>query len=421
MILDYKDVEINIFNLNLVLKKIKQNYQYIAFNGNDSSLFVSTLLWTLNSGKTFILGKTKNIKNEKILFVNEGILNNASIEENTLVFDDVINNIKKNNSDNFSIILNTSGTTSIPKSVVYTYASLNEKISELIKTFNISSTTRELVCLPKESSAVLFGHILPVVFEKGFLEILDMPFNPLNVSKFLMKKFDYTGLTPTMLNILNQLNVNWNNIQIKNILIGGEPADFALIDKLNSSQKEKFIFATYGLSETGGIITNPMLNHSKKSVGKIINGIEYKIVDSELYLKGSSLFFGYIIDGKMINRDLWFKTGDLVKVDEDGFLYIVGRKKNIIISSGVNIYPEEIQKEINSFPLVVNSFVYGEKDDVLGERVEAIVYVKNINDVDLMQIKKYLSRRLEVFKVPKNIRITTDFKIIGLGKAKYDG
>jgi len=136
----------------------------------------------------------------------------------------------------------------------------------------------------------------------------------------------------------------------------------------------------YGLTETSPVVTTTKfdnINDSNiKSVGQVIPGCEVKIVDNEIWVKGENVMLGYykneeatkeVMDGE------WFKTGDLGYVDENGFVFINGRKKNLIIASGgENVYPEEIEQYLYACPLILDALVYG-GDDPLKEVVTAVI------------------------------------------------
>jgi malonyl-CoA/methylmalonyl-CoA synthetase len=145
----------------------------------------------------------------------------------------------------------------------------------------------------------------------------------------------------------------------------------------------------YGMTETGMNTTNP-LNGERRlgSVGKPLPGVEVRITDTstggqfsagivgEVQLRGANIFNGYWNQPQKTSDaftpDGWFRTGDLGYLSEDGYLNLVGREKDLIISGGMNVYPPEVERVLNAHPAVAVSAVIG-CDDRLGERVTAIV------------------------------------------------
>jgi len=142
----------------------------------------------------------------------------------------------------------------------------------------------------------------------------------------------------------------------------------------------------YGLTETSPILTlNQLENFKDESAGLPLPGIEIKINQpneegiGEIYAKGPNVMLGFYKNEKATKDAFdngWFKTGDIGYIDEDGFLHICGRKKNVIISrSGKNVYPEEIEDMLNRSPFIQESLVYGEEDPKLDEIISAQIVV----------------------------------------------
>ncbi len=142
----------------------------------------------------------------------------------------------------------------------------------------------------------------------------------------------------------------------------------------------------YGLTETSPVLTiNPPLAPKNKSVGKPLPGVEVKVAHpdqdgvGELAFRGPMVMKGYLNDKKateeVIDKEGWFYTGDLGFIDKDGYVYVCGRAKNLIVTAaGKNVYPEEIETLLNKSPYILESMVYGKRNDATGgEDVFAIV------------------------------------------------
>lgn len=171
--------------------------------------------------------------------------------------------------------------------------------------------------------------------------------------------------------------------RLKAIFSGGAPLNVELIEKFKDYKIN--LLQGYGLTETAPVVTTTKfanINPSNiASVGEVVPGCEVRIVDNEIQVKGENVMLGYfknpeataeVMDGQ------WFKTGDLGYVDENGFVFINGRKKNLIIASGgENIYPEEIEQKIYNIPgdLVEDALIYG-GDDPGKEVVTAVIQPK---------------------------------------------
>ncbi len=155
----------------------------------------------------------------------------------------------------------------------------------------------------------------------------------------------------------------------------------------------------YGLTETAPILTlNRLDNFKDDSAGLPLPGVTIEIHDpdhtgvGEIWAKGPNIMLGYYRNPtttKEVFENGWFKTGDLGKLDKDGFLHICGRKKNVIISkSGENVYPEELEDLLNRSPYVLECLVYGERDKKLGEVIAVQVVVDAEAFIELSETRK---------------------------------
>ena len=149
--------------------------------------------------------------------------------------------------------------------------------------------------------------------------------------------------------------------------------------------KEKLnveLLAGYGLTESANLVSgNPESLHKPESVGLFYPNQEYKIVDGELWLKGKNMFDGYIGADVPAFEDGWFRTGDLVRVDDEGFLYITGRIKEIIVlSNGENVSPAEVETHFNALPFIQDSQVF-EAVNEQGTHILALEVVPRMSEV----------------------------------------
>ncbi len=175
----------------------------------------------------------------------------------------------------------------------------------------------------------------------------------------------------------------------------------------------------YGLSETSPVASFNHPNRERKpgSIGTPIEGVEMKVVDDdgkevdqgevgEIVIKGHNVMKGYwerpeateeaIVDG-------WFHSGDMGKVDEDGYFFIVDRKKELIIRGGYNVYPREIEEVLYEHPAVAECAVIGIPDESMGEEVAAAVALKGGQDVDEDELKAYVKENVAGYKYPRRL------------------
>ena len=198
------------------------------------------------------------------------------------------------------------------------------------------------------------------------------------------------ALAELALNLSKQFGKNML-VDVKSIICGA-----AVVAPYLVKEYGKFgikLYPGYGLTESANLVSgNPEAARKPESVGFIYDDIETKIVDGELWLKGPNMMDGYVNESEETANayeDGWFKTGDLVRFDEEGFLFITGRKKEIIVlSNGENISPAEIETEFNALDCIQDSLVYASNEggrEVLAIQVlprAAVLKTLGVTDVE---------------------------------------
>jgi len=143
--------------------------------------------------------------------------------------------------------------------------------------------------------------------------------------------------------------------------------------------------------------------------------------EGEILLKGPNVFKGYWNDEEKTKKsfhDGWFITGDVGKIDEDGYVTFLGRNKDLIISGGLNIYPTEVEEIINSHPEVLESAVIGVFDKYFGETVKAFVVLKNNAKVVDKEMIEYCKQELSSYKKPKYVEFIDALPRNSMGKVQ---
>lgn len=191
----------------------------------------------------------------------------------------------------------------------------------------------------------------------------------------------------------------------------------------------------YGLTEASPVVSlNPINAPRHGSVGLPVADVEVKIVDEkgqecpesrvgEILVKGPNVMLGYykrLLDTKAVLKNGWLHTGDLGHKDRDGYLYIVGRKKEMIIVRGLNVYPREIEDAINSLREVKESAVVGLKHKTKGEIPVAFVVLKKGMELSSREILAYLKSKLADYKVPSRVIFLEELPRNSLRKVQKD-
>ncbi|PZO39239.1 MAG: o-succinylbenzoate--CoA ligase [Pseudanabaena frigida] len=333
------------------------------------------------------------------------------------------------NLDNIQGIFYTSGTTGKPKAVPLTYNNHFHSAIASALHLGIEPDDNWLLCMPMFHvgglaiawRSVINGTaitLLPKFDEQEVLEAI------------AVEKATLISLVPTTLNRLLQ-HPNWQNLQkLRAILLGGAPASPELIDRC--LQLNLPIMPTYGMTETASQITT-LLPHEiplkQGSSGLPLFGNRLRIVDlhdteqelptgaiGQILVQGASVMGGYLkqLENKAV-KDRWLYTGDLGYLDRDGYLYVVSRRSDLIISGGENIYPTEIEAILLAHPAIAEVCVVGLGDREWGEIIVAVI-VSN-TELSLVEIRDFCEQKsLARYKFPKSIYIWESLPKTASGK-----
>lgn len=194
------------------------------------------------------------------------------------------------------------------------------------------------------------------------------------------------------------------------------------------------ILERYGMSETTMLVSNPYAGERRAgTVGFALDGVELKIIDEQgalcktgeigdIQVRGPNVFQGYWRmpekTAEEFTADGFFRTGDVGQVDQDGYLAIVGRSKDMIISGGYNVYPKEIEGIIDAMPEVAESAVIGIPHPDFGEAVCAVIVLKQKQDLDANTTITRLKASIANFKVPKQVIFIDDLPRNAMGKVQ---
>jgi long-chain acyl-CoA synthetase len=180
------------------------------------------------------------------------------------------------------------------------------------------------------------------------------------------------------------------------------------------------VLEAYGLSETSPLASfnHPHLERKPGSIGIPIEGVEMRVVDDarnevppgevgEIAIRGHNVMKGYWnrpeATAEAIDAEGWFYTGDMARVDADGFFFIVDRKKELIIRGGYNVYPREIEEVLYEHPAVREAAVIGVPDADLGEEVGAAVALKPGAQIGETELRDYVKERVAAYKYPRHV------------------
>ncbi|EKR8080461.1 fatty acid--CoA ligase [Campylobacter fetus] len=414
--------------INTFLKK--NEFEYILNDCDAKMLIVS------NSHLEEILGLERKTNLRKIAVIGE--YENPNDKYTSFYLYEEFSPCKINQNvsiDDISSIIYTSGTTGHPKGAVISYKNVFSNLVGINRIFTITNKDRFIVYLPMFHSFTLTVMVLLPLFSASAAVIVKSVFPFSNVLKqTLLKRVSVFLGVPAIYAAMAKAKIPWyfkwfNSIRY--FVCGSAPLAKQTIDDFAKIFPRAQLLEGYGLSECSPLVSVNRPEHKKiSSVGLPLAEYNVKIVDDEMMeknigevgeiiVKGDNVMQGYLnnpgaTDDTIING--WLRTGDLGKIDEDGFLYIVDRLKDLIISKGQNIYPREIEEIIYRLEEIEACAVIGIKDESEDEDVVAFVQLKDGINIEAIKIKEFLKKHLANFKIPKHIYFADELPKNAAGK-----
>ena len=315
-----------------------------------------------------------------------------------------------------AVIMNTSATTGQFKSVPLRWGQIRAHVQASKEVLGKTEQDNWLMVLPLFHVSGL-SILLRSLYNGTAVTILPK-YDEAQVLKLIeSENINMMSLVPT---ILTQLEPSITHHKLRVILLGGEFIPMALID--TCEKKSLPIYKTYGMTETfSQSVTFSVLDypHKRDSVGKPLPGMQVRIDNpdvngvGEIHLTGPMVMTGYI-DKEPIDGDL--NTDDIGYVDEDGFVYILNRRKDLIISGGENIYPKELEDLVYTLPSVKECAVVPVPDPKWGQVPALFVAFHDGESMTIDAILSFMTNSLAKYKIPKYVKILPALPRNGTGK-----
>ncbi|MFN3533564.1 MAG: class I adenylate-forming enzyme family protein [Candidatus Brocadia sp.] len=327
-------------------------------------------------------------------------------------------NIRQADEDEQAALLYTSGTNANPKGVMLTHRNFLSNLDGVIHAFHFTEKDVLLGVLPLfHTYALTTTLILPI--RVGATIVYLARFSGPKVLE-MIEKYKITALfaIPSMYRVLLRTaeSTNHDLSTLKLCTSGGEPLPGDVLEAFNKIFPV-LLTEGYGLTEATAIVSVNLPERCKPgSTGPPLNNLEAKIVndngeklpankEGEIWVRGPNVMKGYYKlpreTAEAITSDGWLRTGDYGKLDEEGFLWITGRKKELIIISGENVSPNEIEHVISGHEKVFEVAVVGVPDKVRGEVPKAFIALREHTTCSEEEIKNYCMQRLPHYKVPR--------------------
>jgi long-chain acyl-CoA synthetase len=333
---------------------------------------------------------------------------------------DPVEEIADRDDEDPAVIIYTSGTTGTPKGATLTHKNISAG----------AETARELVDAGPESVGL---STLPLFHVFGMNSVMNMSVHARGMITLLprfepgkaLEIIERDGVTsfagvPTMYTALlhHEEKDKHNTDSLELCVSGGSAMPVEVLKGFDEAFGAK-ILEGYGLSETVGMGSFNTKERERKpgSIGVPVGGTEMKCVDDddnevpqgepgEIVMKGPFVMKGYWNKDdatEEVMRGGWFHTGDVATIDEDGFFFIVDRKKDLIIRGGYNVYPRELEEALYEHEAVLEAAVIGVEHESLGEEVAAVVVLKDGADATPDDLKAYMKDRVAAYKYPRKV------------------
>ncbi|HEX2095587.1 MAG TPA: class I adenylate-forming enzyme family protein [Longimicrobiaceae bacterium] len=326
-----------------------------------------------------------------------------------------------------ALLLHTSGTTSAPKRVMLSHRGLLANARSHSASLRLRPEDRALVALPLFFGYCNTAQMLSHLLLGGTLVLLPGPFTPGKLCRLVESErvTTFTAVPTLLFYLLRYERLAEHDLSsLRFVSFGGSVMPPERLEELARVLPGVGFAQTYGLTEASPRITTlpPEEAHARSgSVGRPIPGVEVRIVDEagypreafrtgEVVVRGPSLMLGYYRRPEataQVLRDGWLHTGDLGYLDGEGYLYLVGRKKNVIIRGGVNVYPEEIEEYLLRHPGVAEVLVERDPHPIQGEVPVARIVLREGASLRDAELAAFCRRGLTALKVPTRFELVS--------------
>ena len=323
--------------------------------------------------------------------------------------------------EQLATLLFTSGTAGSPKAAMLTHGNLASNIRQVLaRPEQVARPDDVSVCVVPLFHVLGLNSILNLSLWVGSTLVLVERFDPMSMVELIVEEQVSTMAgPPTMWSALTQLE-DVDEGAFSSIRLAASGAA-AIADRVVEEAQTRFgirIYEGYGLTEASPTVTLATGTDAPiGSIGKPIPGLEVRLVDSdgdvfvgdpgELLVRGPNVFRGYLGDpvatARVIDENGWLHTGDIAVVDDDGYLYLVDRAKDLVIVSGFNVFPAEVERVLVTHPAVREAGVVGQPHPHSGETVKAFVVAEDGYMVEEDELVAWCANELARYKCPTKI------------------
>ena len=337
-------------------------------------------------------------------------------------------------ADDAALIVFTSGTTGKPKGAVLTHRGVLRNIEVEVRRFSLIQSDRVVLHLPMNHVAGATEISIGAIMAGATLLVLDR-FHPATTLELVAReKATFLGQVPAM--FIMELNLpnfaDYDLSSLTRLVVAGAATPAEVMKRMMGIAP---VITGYGMSEVGGFVTytDPRDDAETvaRTVGRIAPEFALRVVGEQgqdlpageigdVWIKGECLMQGYFGNAaasrEALTADGWYRSGDMGKLDERGYLTLVGRRKEMYISGGYNVYPVEIEDALARHPDLMFSAVIGVPDAVLGEVGKALVVPRPGRTLEAEAVQAFLRSILAEYKIPRVVEVVAQLPMTPLGK-----
>ena len=336
--------------------------------------------------------------------------------------------------DDLAAILYTSGTTGRSKGAMLTHDNLASNSLSLVDYWRFTSRDVLIHALPIYHTHGLFVASNVTLFARASMIFL-LKFDPDLIIRLMARATVLMGVPTFYTRLLQSPALTRESAKHMRLFISGSAPLLADTHREWAARTGHAVLERYGMTETNMNTSNPYDgDRVPGAVGHALPGVTLRVTDPEtgkelardsigmIEVKGRNVFKGYWRMPEKTKAEFrddgFFITGDLGKIDANGYVHILGRGKDLVISGGFNVYPKEIESEIDAMPGVIESAVIGVPHADFGEGVTAVVVCDQSARIDETSVLKALDGRLAKFKMPKRVIVVDELPRNAMGKVQ---
>jgi acyl-CoA synthetase (AMP-forming)/AMP-acid ligase II len=334
---------------------------------------------------------------------------------------------RRPSEDDLCWLLYTSGTTGLPKGAMLSHKNLMAAVLNGMLGWEVSP---DEVCMSAFPQFHVAGYVIPMNHLRGYKVVVLKTFDSQTMLRTVEEqRITSTSMAPTMIAMLleSRMADDYDLSSLKRIGYGASSMPGEVLRKARLKWPQIRFGTGFGMTElSGNVMSLGSLDHDRAaehglpilgSVGKQMPLARVRVVDEEdrdvapntpgeIIVKGDQVLMGYWRNHeatKSAFTDGWFHTGDVGRWDDDGYLYIVDRKKDMILTGGENVYPREVEDVIYEHPAIVETAVVGAPDQTWGEKVVAVICVREGHAVTAAELTEHCRGRIAGYKRPRYV------------------